>query len=194
MKRTVALAVVLSLLAVVSCKRGEQAVSQTGTAASTSTQSQPYARGTTEPATKTEVGTPMPEYAAVYLDGSKFDMAAKRDKIILLNVWATWCGPCRFEIPELQKLHENYSPKGLEVVGVSVDESGVESVRSFVAEQKKMTYPIVLDAEGKIANLLETMVLPTTVLVDRQGRIVWKQYGPITEGDAKLKQAIEAAL
>lgn len=194
MKRTVALAVVLVLLTVVSCKRKEQASSH-GYGTDTATQTQPSAKGTTtEPATKTEVGTPMPEYAAVYLDGSKFDMAAKRDKIILLNVWATWCGPCRFEIPELQKLHENYAPKGLEVVGVSVDESGVESVRSFVAEQKKMTYPIVLDAEGKIANLLETMVLPTTVLVDRQGRIVWKQYGPITEGDAKLKQAIEAAL
>ena len=136
----------------------------------------------------------MPEYAAAYLDGSKFDLATKRDKVVLLNVWATWCGPCRFEIPELQKLHEKYSPRGLEVVGVSVDESGVDSVRSFVAEQKKMTYPIVLDAEGKIANILQTTVLPTSIVVDRKGQIVWKRYGAIMEGDAELKAAIEKAL
>jgi cytochrome c biogenesis protein CcmG/thiol:disulfide interchange protein DsbE len=191
MKRTVALAVVLALFAVVSCKRGEQPATQTGTTTSAGTRSGQTA---TTPAAPTDTGTPMPEYSAIYLDGSKFDMAAKRDKIVLLNVWATWCGPCRFEIPELQKLHEQYAPRGLEVVGVSVDESGVESVRSFVAEQDKMTYPIVLDAGGKIANILETTVLPTTVLVDRKGRIVWKQYGAIEGGDEKLKKAIEAAL
>ena len=189
MKRTVV--VLLALLAVVSCKRNEQPVTQTGTTTSAQTQTGQTA---TTPDTKTDVGTPMPEYAAMYLDGSKFDLAAKRDKVVLLNVWATWCGPCVYEIPELQKLHEHYSPRGLEVIGVSVDESGVESVRSFVAEQKKMAYPIVLDAEGKIANLLQTTVLPTSVLVDHKGRIVWKKYGAILEGDEELKKAIEAAV
>jgi thiol-disulfide isomerase/thioredoxin len=189
MKRTVV--VLLALFAVVSCKRGEQPATQTGTTTSAQTQTQQTA---TTPATQTEVGTPMPEYAALNLDGSKFDLAAKRDKVVLLNVWATWCGPCIYEIPELQKLHEHYAPRGLEVIGVSVDESGAESVRSFVAEQKKMAYPIVLDAEGKIANLLQTTVLPTSVLVDHKGRIVWKKYGAILEGDEELKKAIEAAL
>jgi thiol-disulfide isomerase/thioredoxin len=136
----------------------------------------------------------MAEYTAMNLDGSKFDLAAKRDKVVLVNVWATWCGPCRYEIPELQALHEHYAPRGLEVVGVSVDESGVESVREFVAEQKKMTYPVVLDAEGKITNLLQTSVLPTSVLVDRSGKIVWKKYGAIMQGDEELKKAIETAL
>ena len=189
MKRTVVF--LLVLLAVVSCKRGEQPVTQTGTTTSAPTQPAPTATST---AAQTEVGTPMPEYAALNLDGSKFDLAAKRDKVVLLNVWATWCGPCIYEIPELQKLHDQYAPRGLEVIGVSVDESGAESVRSFVAEQKKMAYPIVLDAEGKIANLLQTTVLPTSVLVDHKGRIVWKKYGAIMEGDEELKKAIEAAL
>lgn len=193
MKRSVAVALVLVLFAIVSCKRSEQPATQTSTAGYDTTQTQPQKTATTA-ATKTEVGTPMPEYSAVYLDGSKFDLAAKRDKVILLNAWATWCGPCVYEIPELQKLHEHYSPRGLEVIGVSVDESGVESVRSFVAEQKKMTYPIVLDAEGKIANLLQTTVLPTSVLVDHKGQIVWKKYGAILEGDEELKKAIEAAV
>ncbi len=179
-------AVMLVLFAVMSCKRGEQK----GTAA-TETQ----ARGSSSEAkVGNEVGAMMPEYAAMNLDGSKFDLAARRDKVVLVNVWATWCGPCRHEIPELQQLHEHYSPRGLEVVGVSVDESGVESVRDFVAEQAKMTYPVVLDAEGKITNLLETSVLPTSVLVDRSGKIVWKKFGAIMQGDEELKKAIEAAL
>ena len=185
------------LLASVSCKRSEQPATQTGTTTQTGTAgygtTQPQQTATTA-GTKTEVGTPMPEYAAVYLDGSKFDLAAKRDKVVLLNAWATWCGPCVYEIPELQQLHDHYAPRGLEVVGVSVDESGVDSVRSFVAEQKKMTYPIVVDDAARIADLLQTTVLPTSVLVDRKGQIVWKKYGAIMKGDEELKKAIEAAL
>ena len=192
MKRTVALAVVLVFFAVVSCKRSEKqgdGLNDPATTTNATTQT-----SSSETAAQTNVGTPMPEYAAVNLDGTKFDLAAKRDKVVLLNVWATWCGPCVYEIPELQKLHEHYAPRGLEVVGVSVDESGVESVRSFVAEQKKMTYPIVLDAEGKIANILQTSVLPTSIVVDRKGNIVWKKYGAIMPNDAELTKAIESAL
>jgi thiol-disulfide isomerase/thioredoxin len=193
MRRTVAL--VLVLFAVVSCKRTEQAVSQTSaTDTATRTQTQPPQETATTAAGQTDVGRAMPEYTALDLDGAKFDMAAKRDKVVLLNVWATWCGPCVYEIPELQKIHEKYSAQGLEVIGVSVDETSPETVREFVAEQKKMTYPIIHDTEGKIATLLETTVLPTSIVVDRKGQIVWKKYGAIMEGDEELKKAIEAAL
>lgn len=195
MRKTVAVVTLLAVFAIVSCKRSEKPATQTTASTTAATASTETSRGASEePESKTAVGAAMPAYSAIYLDESKFDMAAKRDKVVLLNVWATWCGPCRFEIPELQKLHDQYTPRGLEVVGVSVDESGVESVRSFVAEQDKMTYPIVLDADGTIANLLETTVLPTSVLVDRSGKIVWKKYGAIMEGDQELKKAIEAAL
>jgi peroxiredoxin len=135
----------------------------------------------------------MPEYSATRLDGSKFELAAQRKNVVLLNLWATWCGPCRFEIPELQRMHNELGPKGFEVIGVSVDEGGVEMVKQFVTEQK-MTYPIVLDPEGKLANLFQTSVLPTTALIDRSGKIVWKHYGLIEANDATLKQAIEKAL
>jgi peroxiredoxin len=135
----------------------------------------------------------MPDYAAMNLDGSKFELASRRGKVVLLNLWATWCGPCRFEIPELQRMHDAYEPRGFEVVGVSVDEGGVESVRQFVAEQK-MTYPIALDPQGNLATLFQTSVLPTSVVIDRHGKIVWKKYGLIPENDPELKSAIEKAL
>ncbi|HET7433873.1 MAG TPA: TlpA disulfide reductase family protein [Thermoanaerobaculia bacterium] len=145
-------------------------------------------------ATGTEVGAVMPEYSSLWLDGSAFELAKYRqNKVVLLNVWATWCGPCRFEIPELQAVHEKYKPKGFEVVGVSVDETGADGVKQFVAENK-IAYPIALDAEGKLAALLETSVLPTTVVLDRQGKIVWKKFGAIMPNDPELIKAIESSL
>jgi cytochrome c biogenesis protein CcmG, thiol:disulfide interchange protein DsbE len=144
-------------------------------------------------ATGTDVGATMPEYSAMWLDGSKFELASKRDKVVLVNVWATWCGPCRVEIPELQALHNKLNAKGFEVIGVSVDDSSAELVKQFVAEQK-MTFPVALDPEGKIASILDTGVLPTSVLLDRTGKILWKHYGPIPKDDKELDQAIAKAL
>lgn len=180
------IAVLLVLVvAIAGCKRGEK-------------KAQGDAKGEGEPktttaatATGTDVGALMPEYSAVNLDGSKFELAG--GKVVLLNVWATWCGPCRYEIPELQRIHDAYSRRGFEVVGVSVDESGAEAVKQFVDEQK-MRYPVALDPQGQLANLLQTSVLPTSVLVDRDGKIVWKKYGAILENDEELKEAIEKAL
>jgi thiol-disulfide isomerase/thioredoxin len=187
MKRTT-LAVALLVSLTFACKRNEHA------AASVSDGERQETKGKTAEATAgTDVGSAMPEYAAMWLDGSKFDLASKRDKVVLLNVWATWCGPCRYEIPELQALHNRYAPRGFEVIGVSVDESGVESVKQFI-DQQKMTYPVALDAEGKLANILQTAVLPTSVIVDRSGKIVWKKFGAIMPNDAELTKAIESAL
>jgi cytochrome c biogenesis protein CcmG/thiol:disulfide interchange protein DsbE len=195
MRKTVAVA--LMVFAIVSCKRGEKKTfgfNTTTTSATSTTGTQPETAGAAEPAEAAAVGTAMPAYTATYLDGTKFDMAARRHNVVLLNVWATWCGPCVYEIPELQQIHEQYGPRGFEVIGASLDEGGADEVRQFIADQKKMTYPIVLDPEGKIAALLETGVLPTTVLVDRSGRVVWKKYGAIMPGDEELKKAIEKAV
>jgi thiol-disulfide isomerase/thioredoxin len=190
-KATVILALTIVALG---CRRGEQPVTEsTASVHGDAKSGAPKAPAAPAPPAGIEVGATMPEYSAMNLDGSKFDLASKRSKVVLVNVWATWCGPCRFEIPELQRMHDAYAPKGFEVVGVSVDESGVEAVRQFVGEQK-MTYPVALDPEGKLANLLQTSVLPTSVLLDRSGKIVWKKYGAIFENDAELKKAIEAAL
>lgn len=188
MKKLAAL-LTLTLLLAVSCKKAEKPAAGYGYG-----DAKPAARGTTAATTTgTEVGSMLPEYTALWLDGSKFDLATRRENVVLLNVWATWCGPCRFEIPELQLLHDRYKPRKFEVIGVSLDESGAESVRQFMNEHK-MTYPIALDAEGKLANLLQTSVLPTTVLLDRNGKIIWKRLGMIEKNDQELVKAIEAAL
>ena len=184
-KIAIALAVVVAMTA---CKRGEKVAG--------------FSDGKTDPktvtttaatTTGTEVGAMMPEYTAANLDGSKFDLAGKRGKVVLVNLWATWCGPCRFEIPELQRIHDAYAARGFEVVGVSVDEGEVAAVQEFVNEQK-MRYPVAHDPQGTLANVLQTSVLPTSILIDRSGKIVWKKVGAIFEKDEELKSAIEKAL
>jgi thiol-disulfide isomerase/thioredoxin len=142
---------------------------------------------------RTEVGDPMPSYAAAYLDGKPLNLAHEKGSVVFLNVWATWCGPCRFETPELQALQNQYAASGLKVIGVSVDEGDSAEVKTFVAEQK-ITYPIAVDPEGRIATLLQTTVLPTSLLIDRDGKIVWRQIGAIMPNDAKLKAAVEKAV
>ena len=135
----------------------------------------------------------MPAYAAAYLDGKPLNLANEKGNVVFLNVWATWCGPCRFETPELQALQNQYAANGLKVIGVSVDEGDAAEVKTFVAEQK-ITYPIAVDPEGRIATLLQTTVLPTSLLIDRDGKIVWRQIGAVMPNDAKLKAAVEKAV
>jgi thiol-disulfide isomerase/thioredoxin len=143
---------------------------------------------------RAEAGDVMPAYSAKLLDGKSFDVATEKGNVVLINVWATWCGPCRFETPELQALHEKYSPRGLKIVGVSVDEGGDAGVKDFVNEYK-ITYPIAVDAEGRVASVLRTTVLPTSVLIGRDGRIVWRKIGPVTPNEtAALDALIEKTL
>ena len=142
---------------------------------------------------RTDVGDPMPAYSAKYLDGKPFDLASEKGKVVLLNVWATWCGPCRFETPELQALQNQYAAKGLKVIGVSVDEGETQAVKTFVAEEK-INYAIAVDPDGRIANLVQTTVLPTSLLIDRGGKILWRQIGAIMPNDAKLKSVLEKAV
>lgn len=184
--KKLAVPLVLVLVLAAGCKRGEKGLADSDGKPEPET-------ATAATATGTEVGAAMPDYSAMNLDGTKFDLASRRGKVVLLNVWATWCGPCRYEIPELQRIHDAYAPRGFEVVGVSVDESGIESVKQFIDEYE-MRYPVALDPQGQLANLLQTSVLPTSVLVDREGRILWKKYGAILEGDQELDAAIRKAL
>ena len=146
------------------------------------------------PATgSTEVGALMPAYQAQWLDGRPMDLAAERGRVVFLNLWATWCGPCRYEIPRLQQLHDQYAAQGFEVIGVTLDETSPAPVREF-AQKQGMKYPIALDPEGRLANLLQSQMIPVSVLIDRNGRIVWKSAGALLGEDKELNSALASAL
>ena len=143
---------------------------------------------------RVEVGLVVPQYAAVSLNGDSVSLAAQRGKVVLLNIWATWCHPCRSEIPELRAIHATYQQRGLELIGVSVDaDSNDENIRQFMKEFQ-MTFPIWRDPEERISTKFLTVGVPSTFLIDKQGILRWRKTGPIAPNDLSLKAAIERAL
>lgn len=144
--------------------------------------------------TRVEIGEPAPAYATRSLEGDSVSLAGHRGKVVLLNIWATWCHPCRAEIPELRKLHEQYRDKGLELIGVSVDTDGTDdTIRSFMKDFQ-MTFPIWRDPDERTSALFHTVGVPATFLIDRQGILRWRKIGPIAPNDTSLTNAIARAL
>jgi cytochrome c biogenesis protein CcmG, thiol:disulfide interchange protein DsbE len=143
---------------------------------------------------KVEVGLPVPAYRTVALGGDSVSLAAQQGKVLLLNVWATWCHPCRAEIPELRALYEKYKGRGLQLVGVSVDADGADdNIRDFTKEFR-MDYPIWRDPDERISAQFLIVGVPATFLVDKTGILRWRKTGPIQPGDTSLVAAIERAL
>ena len=143
---------------------------------------------------RVDVGAPVPAYAAASLSGDSVSLAALRGKVVLLNVWATGCHPCRDEIPELQALHERYAARGLELVGVSVDaESADNAIRAFMRDFR-MTYPVWRDPAERVSAQFHIVGVPATFLIDREGVLRWRKTGPIQPGDSTLAAALEQAL
>lgn len=143
---------------------------------------------------RVEVGYPAPAYATVSLNGDSVSLAAQRGKVVLLNVWATWCHPCRTEIPELRAIHAKYQAQGLELIGVSVDTDGTdEAIRSFMRDFQ-MTFPIWRDPDERVSTKFLVVGVPATFLIDRNGVLRWRKTGPIAPGDTTLTAAIQRAL
>lgn len=145
-------------------------------------------------ATTGQPGEAAPAYGAVTLSGDSMHLADFRGGVVLLNVWATWCIPCRKEVPELQALHSELESRGLKVVGVSVDASGSEGAIQSFAQEFGMTYAILLDPGETVSSIFRIQGVPASFLIDRDGKVVWRRLGPFEKNDPALRQALDAAL
>jgi cytochrome c biogenesis protein CcmG, thiol:disulfide interchange protein DsbE len=132
-----------------------------------------------------EVGSRVPDYSARDLEGDPVSLGDLEGEVILLNIWATWCPPCRDEMPSMERLHRKLGPEGLRVVAVSVDalpgfldasgQSG-GNVAEFVREMG-LTFDIWHDPDGRIQQAFRTAKVPETFVIDRAGYIVKKDQG-----------------
>lgn len=139
-------------------------------------------------------GTQAPALVAKTIDGEDFDLAALRGQVVLVNVWATWCQPCREELPELQRLHALYGSRGFSVVGVSVDRRAALRAVKAMVDDFGLSYPIVFDPESEATGPWQIKGYPTSFLVDRTGAIVWRIDGIVRPTDSDLATHLEAAL
>jgi thiol-disulfide isomerase/thioredoxin len=112
------------------------------------------------------------------INGEQWSLHANRGSVIVLNFWATWCQPCRTEMPLLVKVADEYADRGVKVVGVALDEGGIELIRKFVAEYK-IDYPILTPPAD--SPLFGMSSLPTTLLIDAEGRLEEKYTGAVPE-------------
>jgi thiol-disulfide isomerase/thioredoxin len=115
------------------------------------------------------------EFELVDLVGRPFRLRDLRGRVVLLNFWATWCAPCREEMPALERLARELGPRGLTIVGVNVKESK-HAVEAF-AREHELSFPLLLDGDGRVSARYQVFALPVTFLVDRRGRVVGTALG-----------------
>ena len=140
-------------------------------------------------------GAMAPDFRAVTLDEVPVTktIADYRGQVVLLNIWATWCGPCEWEMPAIEALHRDFGPKGLKVVAVAVDDPGFEQrVRDFVV-RKNLTFEILSEGSGKIEQDYEARGIPATYLIGVDGRIR-KRVGGATDWNSPANRALVAQL
>ena len=134
-----------------------------------------------------------PDFTLDTLDGNKVALSSLRGKIVVVNIWATWCPPCRAETPALEKAYEQYKDSGVVILGVDLtSQDSVSDVTSFVQEFK-LTYPILLDRDGSVGYLYQIKGLPSTFFINRAGIIRTVVVGgPMS--DTFIRSKIEALL
>jgi peroxiredoxin len=133
-----------------------------------------------------------PDFQALRLDGSVSGLADYRGKVVLLNVWATWCGPCRSEMPSMQRLQRAFTDTDFRVVAVSVDQDRSAVVRQFAGDLG-LTFDILHDPTGEIQRVYRTTGVPESWVIDRHGTIVKKVVGA-TEWDSPINTALVRTL
>ena len=135
-------------------------------------------------------GKPAPGFSLVDLDGNKVSLAQFKGKPVLVNFWATWCGPCKLEMPWFEEFHKKYADQGLVVLGVAADEAGKTAI-STVAHKTGVTYPVLLE-DGKVTDAYGGVeYLPESFYVDRGGKVMLQTAGVSDGGKDEIEANIK---
>jgi peroxiredoxin len=134
-----------------------------------------------------------PDFAAPDLAGQAVRLSAYRGQVVLVNLWATWCPPCREEMPSMEELHQRLKDRGFVLLAVSQDEGGIDGVKQFV-EQMKLTFRVLVDPDGDVGRKFGVWGYPESFLVDRDGQIVERVIGPRDWSAPEQIASIEALL
>src|SRR5262249_27246904 len=128
-------------------------------------------------------GAPLAEITFDDVEGQARKLADFKGKVSLINIWATWCGPCRTEMPALDRLQARLGGSHFEVIPVSIDRGGIEAIRKFYSEIGVRNLAMYIDPSGQVLRQARALGLPTTLLIDRSGQEIGRVIGPV-EWDA----------
>lgn len=121
------------------------------------------------------IGNLAPDFQLQTLDGKNLKLSDLRGKAVLLNFWATYCGPCKVEMPWFVELQKQYGPQGFQIVGVANDDASTDEIAKF-AKEMGINYPILLGKDS-VSDVYKVSVLPTSYFVDRDGKLIAREFG-----------------
>ena len=135
------------------------------------------------------ISGPAPDFTLKSLDGKNLKLSEMAGNVVLINFWASWCAPCREEMPLLNALHNKYQPLGFTVLGINVEEQ-VDSARGFL-EDFPVDFPVLLDNRNQVSQLYEVIAMPTTVVVDRDGKLRFLHKGYKSGDEKKYRDMVK---
>ena len=122
-----------------------------------------------------ETSGPAPNFTLTDGDGNTVSLEDLRGQVVMINFWASWCGPCREEMPLLEQIHQRYEPLGFTLLGINVEENSSDAVNWL--RDRPVSFPILFDPENGVSQLYDVVAMPSTVLVDRQGNVRFLHHG-----------------
>ena len=120
-------------------------------------------------------GQAAPDFALKSSNGENLRLSEYRGNVVMINFWATWCGPCRQEMPLLDELYNRYERVGFNLLGVNIDDDSSRAMR--MVEELGVDFPVLFDAQKEVSKLYEVEAMPVTVIVDRQGTVRYVHHG-----------------
>ena len=139
--------------------------------------------------TAAEIGKTAPDFTLKSMAGPNLKLSEMTGNVVLINFWASWCGPCREEMPLLNALHKKYEPLGFTVLGVNVEED-VNAAKGFL-KNFPVDFPVLLDNTNQVSKLYQVIAMPTSVVVDRDGNMRYLHQGYKSGDEAKYQQMVK---
>ena len=144
------------------------------------------------PAAATDGAVPAPQFSLASRAGGEVSLADLKGQVVMINFWASWCGPCRQEFPALDQIYAKYKPMGFTLVAINVESEKADAEKFLSATPA--SFPILFDPDNTVSGRYGVSAMPTTVLVDRQGRVRWQHRAYKPGDEAKYIEQIRAAL
>ncbi len=142
---------------------------------------------------KAEVGYKAPAFTLRNLENNRVNLSDFKGQVVILNFWATWCAPCRVEMPAFETLYRRYRSEGLTLLAISIDKGGIDAVKKFV-EERKLSFPVLMDTEGTVERIYPSFSIPTTYVIDREGHIATRVDGAKNWKSKETFEAVEYLL